>query len=67
MFRLKLNKQFNPLEVVGRGSETQLQVGENINKLTERDNGNSCMFSALKMGNSSIEKSPVYLELACLE
>ena len=25
---------FHPLEVVGRGSETQLQVGENLNKLT---------------------------------
>ena len=26
---------FHPLEVVGRGSETQLQVGENLNKLTQ--------------------------------
>ena len=25
---------FQPLEVVGRGSETQLQVAENLNKLT---------------------------------
>ena len=25
---------FQPLEVVGRGSETQLQVGENLCKLT---------------------------------
>ena len=25
---------FQPLEVVGRGSETQLQMGENLNKLT---------------------------------
>ena len=25
---------FQPLEVVGRGSETQLQVGENLNKIT---------------------------------
>ena len=25
---------FHPLEVVGRGSETQLQVSENLNKLT---------------------------------
>ena len=24
---------FHPLEVVGRGSETQLQVGENLNKI----------------------------------
>ena len=43
MFSLKLNKfenvwsqikknviNFHPLEVVGRGSETQLQVGENL-------------------------------------
>ena len=33
MFRLKLSKYFHPLEVVGRGSETQLQKGENINNL----------------------------------
>ena len=25
---------FQPLEVVGGGSETQLQVGENLNKIT---------------------------------
>ena len=25
---------FHPLEVVGHGSETQLQVGENLNELT---------------------------------
>ena len=25
---------FQPLEVVGRGSETQLQVGENLNKFS---------------------------------
>ena len=25
---------FQPLDVVGRGSETQLHVGENLNKLT---------------------------------
>ena len=30
---------FQPLEVVGRGSETQLQVGENLSKLTWQDNG----------------------------
>ena len=28
--------KFQPLEVVGRGSETQLQVGENLNKMTSR-------------------------------
>ena len=28
--------KFHLLEVVGRGSETQLQVGENLNKLTWR-------------------------------
>ena len=32
-----MNK-FHPLEVVGRGSETQLQVGENLNYLMERFN-----------------------------
>ena len=35
MFRLKWNKlsKFHFLGVVGRGDETQLQVGENINYL----------------------------------
>ena len=33
MFGLKLYKySFHPLEVVGRGSETQLQVAENLTK-----------------------------------
>ena len=34
MFGLKLNKMhnFHPLEVVGRGSGTQLQLGENLNR-----------------------------------
>ena len=33
MFGLKLKKydDFHPLEVVGRASETHLQVGENLN------------------------------------
>ena len=30
---------FNPLKVVGRGSETQLQVDENLNKETWREEG----------------------------
>ena len=30
---------FQPLEVVGRGSETKLQVAENLNKLTQQDEG----------------------------
>ena len=37
MFGLKLNKfmsHFQPLEVVDRGSETQPQLVENLNKLT---------------------------------
>ena len=35
MFELKLNhiSHFHPLEVVGRGSEAQLQVGENLKKI----------------------------------
>ena len=33
MFSLNKNSHFHPLEVVGRGSETQLQVGENLNKI----------------------------------
>ena len=37
MFGPKLNiymSNFHQLEVVGRGSETQLQVGENLKKIT---------------------------------
>ena len=30
---------FRPLEVVGRGSETQLQVSENLNYLIKRSKG----------------------------
>ena len=30
---------FQPLEVVGRGSEIQLQVDENLNKSTQQDKG----------------------------
>ena len=30
---------FNPFEVVGHGSETQLQVGENLNSITQRLKG----------------------------
>ena len=34
MFGLKLNmSNFYPIEVVGRGSETQLQVGGNLNEI----------------------------------
>ena len=35
MLGLKLNRcDFHPLKVVGRGSETQLQVVENLNQIT---------------------------------
>ena len=44
MFLRKLKKHinmshFHPLEAVGRGSGTQLQVGENINYITWRFKG----------------------------
>ena len=41
MFGLKLNTYdyFYPLEVEGRGSETELQLGENLNKLPRREKG----------------------------
>ena len=42
LFGLKLNtylSSFQPLEVVGRYSETQLQVGEKLNKITWRRKG----------------------------
>ena len=38
---LKLNKlsNFHTFEVVGRGSETQVQVAENLNKFTQQHKG----------------------------
>ena len=30
---------FHPLKVVGRGSETQLQVGEHLSQITSRPQG----------------------------
>ena len=36
-FQIKhISEYFRPLEVVGRGDETQLQVGEDINYLIRR-------------------------------
>ena len=35
---------FHPFEVVGRGSETQLQVGENLNRITQREK-DQCIYS----------------------
>ena len=37
--KLKNKSNFHPLEVVGCGSDPQLQVGENFNKLTWQDMG----------------------------
>ena len=40
MFSLKLNKyNFQPLEVVDRGSEAQPQVVEHLKKITQQDRG----------------------------
>ena len=41
MFVLKLTnvRNFQTLEVVGRGSETQLQVAKNLNNLSYQDKG----------------------------
>ena len=36
MFGLKLNSNFHPLEVVGRGSETQFQIDKNLKYLIYR-------------------------------
>ena len=30
---------FRPLEVMDRGSDTQLQVGENLQEITQREKG----------------------------
>ena len=46
MSGLKLDnlRNFHPLEVVGRASETQLQVGKKLNKITERVKGYSVRY-----------------------
>ena len=36
-------RNFQALEVIGRSSATQLQVGENLNKLTQQDKGKCCI------------------------
>ena len=36
---------FHPLEVVARGSETQLQMGGNLNYLFDRFKGEHCVFT----------------------
>ena len=37
---------FQPLEVVGRGSETQPQVGKNLNKLRAKNSFLECFHTA---------------------
>ena len=37
--RSKQMSNFHPLEVVGRGSETQLQVGDNLKQMTWQAKG----------------------------
>ena len=63
MFGLKLNKytHFHPLEVVCRGSESQLQVGENFN-LECSALGVKCWFTHTP---SSSHLTWVYLFLVC--
>ena len=41
-------RNFHPLEVVGRGSETQLQVGENLNDLISALVVKTCMLWCIK-------------------
>ena len=45
---LSTNYNFYPIEVVGRGSETQLQVGENFIKLTLHNKGEKRLISITK-------------------
>ena len=76
MFGLKVNKMsnFQPLEVVGRGSETQPQVVENFNKFTHQDEGQSIriplnfeIFLLLIWSNSKLDwlSLPTILTLFC--
>ena len=46
---------FRQLEVVGRGSETQLQVGENLNTIPQRIKGENIVISLhLKLDSCKI-------------
>ena len=55
---------FHPLEVVGRGSETQLQVGENLNNPNERFKDKSCR-SHLKVFCGDIVNRPSESRFCC--
>ena len=78
MFGLKLLQNnlsnFHPLEVVCRGSETQLQVGENLNNLIYRFKGYirtrsiriNLHASKLKLGNSSFLMLYLAVYFMCL-
>ena len=57
---------FHPLEVEGRGSETQLQVGEKINNLTKRFNPLS-HHDALKHHFESFKTNIIFRQQRVLE
>ena len=65
MLGLELNKYvFRPLEVVGRGSETQLQVGENLNSglIISLRISNDVTITGQNNQNSSLPKRRIYLQ-----
>ena len=48
---------FQPVEVVCRGGETQLQMGENLNKLILQDKVEICMYQKYSSKFSDISKT----------
>ena len=53
------NVNFHPLQVVGRGSETQLQVGENVIEMTTK-----LFFNCMAVEMKSINKNKTF-HLTC--
>ena len=54
---------FHPLEVVGRGSETQLQVGENLNSIIQRFKGYTVCDILLNSANDLILEMSIFINI----
>ena len=60
---------FQPLEVVGRGSKPQLQVGENLNKLTwltQEDRQKICWYSGAEVKIRIVNYNDTELAYKCM-
>ena len=58
---------FQPLEVVDRGSETQPRVVENLNKFTQQDKGGICFIITIIGNDLSVYCKHQYLQIIGLK